>query len=105
MTPKFQIAGGKLSFHVRLTPKSGRDAVEGWEAASDGSRHLKTRVRAVPEDGKANQALVDVLAKALAVPKSAVRIASGATSRLKRIEIVGHNPSLTDEIAARLEAL
>jgi len=88
-----------VSFYVRLTPKGGRDAVEGWEAAADGSRRLKARVRAVPEDGKANTALVALLAETLRVPKSAVRIVSGATARLKRIEIAG------EDIAARLEAL
>lgn len=88
-----------VSFHVRLTPKGGRDAVEGWSAASDGSEHLKARVRAVPEDGKANAALVALLAATLDVPKSAVRIASGATARLKRVEITGDAAAL----AARLE--
>lgn len=90
-----------VSFQVRLTPKGGRDAVEGWQAASDGSEHLKCRVRAVPEDGKANAALIELLAKTLAVPKSAVRIASGATSRLKRVEIAGDSATLV----ARLEGL
>jgi uncharacterized protein (TIGR00251 family) len=105
MGPRVQIAGAALSFHVRLTPKGGRDAVEGWEAASDGNQHVKVRVRAVPEDGKANEALVAVLSKALAVPKSTLRITSGATSRLKRIEIAGQNPTAMADIAARLEVL
>ena len=90
---------GAVSFHVRLTPKGGRDAVEGWEQACDGSEHLKARVRAVPEDGKANTALIALLADTLAVPKSAIRIASGATSRLKRVEVAGDAAKL----AARLE--
>jgi uncharacterized protein YggU (UPF0235/DUF167 family) len=95
------MAAGLISFHVRLTPKGGRDAVEGWEAASDGSEHLKARVRAVPEDGKANAALIELLAKTLAVPQSNVRIASGATARLKRVEIAGDSIAL----AVRLEGL
>ncbi len=90
---------GAVTFHVRLTPKGGRDAVEGWSEAADGSVHLKARVRAVPEDGKANTALVALLAATLDVPKSAVRIVSGATARLKRVEIVGDAVAL----AARLE--
>lgn len=94
-----------VSFYVRLTPKGGRDAVEGWDAASDGSQHLKARVRAVPEDGKANQALVELLAKTLAVPKSSVTIAAGATARLKRIEIAESKISGPADLAARLEAL
>ena len=90
---------GGVSFQVRLTPKGGRDAVEGWQQASDGSEHLKARVRAVPEDGKANAALIALLASELAIPKSAIRIAAGATSRLKRVEITGDAAALT----ARLE--
>lgn len=93
-------AGG-VSFHVRLTPKGGRDAVEGWEPGAEGSEHLKARVRAVPEDGKANAALIALLASTLAIPKSAIRIAAGATSRLKRVEIAGDTAAL----AARLEVL
>lgn len=75
--------------------------MEGWETASDGSEHLKCRVRAVPEDGKANDALIALLAKALPVAKSAIAIVSGATARLKRIEIAGDPAGLT----ARLEGL
>jgi uncharacterized protein len=98
---RVQALAGGVSFHVRLTPKGGRDAVEGWESASDSSEHLKCRVRAVPEDGKANTALIALLAKTLAVPKSTIRIASGATARLKRIEIAGDGAATT----ARLERL
>ncbi len=102
MAGRISIGGNGLSFHVRLTPKGGRDAVEGWAAASGGSEHLKARVRAVPEDGKANAALLSLLAKTLAIPKSSLRLASGATSRLKRIEVTGQNLA---PIAALLEAL
>ena len=91
----------RVDFHVRLTPKGGRDAVEGWGEASDGSVHLKARVRAAPEDGKANAALIGLLAASLDVPKSAIRIASGATARLKRVEIAGDGARL----AARLRGL
>lgn len=93
------VARDHVTIHVRLTPKGGRDAVEGWAEAADGSVHLKVRVRAVPEDGKANDALVALLAAKLDVPKSAVRIASGAAARLKRVEIAGDGRAL----AARLE--
>jgi len=99
--PRYSLAPGRVSFQVRLTPKGGRDAVEGWAESADGTVHLKARVRAVPENGKANMALVELLAGTLAVPKSAVRIASGATGRLKRVEIAGDAKIL----AARLEGL
>ena len=75
-----------VRFAVRLTPKGGRDRVEGWAIDSGGRRYLKARVSAPPEDGKANEALVCLLAKALNVGKSKVRIVSGTTSRMKTIE-------------------
>ncbi|HTX50851.1 MAG TPA: DUF167 domain-containing protein [Caulobacteraceae bacterium] len=74
---------------VRLTPKGGRDAVEGWTRGVHGERQLKARVSAPPTDGAANAALVRLIAKALGCPRSAVRIASGAQSRVKRLEIEG----------------
>jgi len=101
MPPAYRSTGQGISFQVRLTPKGGRDAVEGWAQSADGSSHLKARVRAVPEDGKANAALIALLAASLDVPKSTVRIASGATARLKRVEIAGDGRLL----AARLEGL
>jgi uncharacterized protein (TIGR00251 family) len=76
-----------IRFAVRLTPKGGRDSVEGWTVESDGKRTLKARVSAPPEDGKANQALIRLLAKTLNIGKSKVRIVSGAASRLKIIEV------------------
>jgi uncharacterized protein (TIGR00251 family) len=90
-----------LVLSVRLTPRGGRDAIEGWAKAADGSRHLKARVSAPPEDGKANDSLIRLLAKFFSVPKSSLRIVSGATSRLKRVEIAGENAALT----ARLNEL
>lgn len=87
LTPPFR-------FSVRLTPKGGRDAIDGWQNVSSDAKYLKARVRAVPEDGKANAALVALLAKAFAVPKSAVRIVSGATARMKIVEIEGDSETL-----------
>jgi uncharacterized protein (TIGR00251 family) len=98
MAERLRVSGGAIVFHVRLTPKGGRDAVEGWETASDGSAHLKARVRAVPEDGKANAALIALLADTFDLSKSAIQIVAGATSRLKRVQITGDLA-----LAARLE--
>lgn len=84
---------------VRLTPRGGRDRIDGWDRDGEGRPYLKARVSAPPEDGKANAALVVLLAKALVVPKSAVTIASGQTARLKQVEIDGLE---TDEAVRRL---
>jgi uncharacterized protein (TIGR00251 family) len=77
-----------LRLTVRLTPKGGRDAVDGW-SERDGERILKVRVAAPPEDGKANAALIALLAKTLAVSKSAIHLVSGATGRRKILAIDG----------------
>lgn len=76
----------KISFSVRLTPKGGRDAIEGWTDGPDGKRYLKARVSAPPFDDQANEALIRLIAKALGVGKTRVRIVSGGTSRMKVIE-------------------
>ena len=90
---------GAVVFHLRLTPRGGRDRVEGWTTGADGKEHLKARVSVPPEDGKANAALILLLAKTLGVPKSSVRSAAGETSRQKTIAIKSDSPALR----ARLE--
>lgn len=72
----------KIAVHV--TPKSGRDEIAGWRGGE-----LQVRVTAPPEDGKANAAVCKVLAKALGVPKSAVRVTRGESSRHKQVVIDG----------------
>lgn len=91
---------GSFRFALKLTPKGGRDRLDGWSEDSAGRPFLKARVSAVPEDGKANAALVALLAKALNVPKSAVTIVSGTTARQKQIAVTGD----ADALAARLAA-
>ena len=88
-----------MRLRVRLTPKGGRDAIEGWWTDGAGRSALKARVAAPPEDGKANTALIGLLARTLAVRKSDVRIASGATSRLKTVEVDGDQTLLAARLA------
>lgn len=83
------LRGDDVLLPVRLTPKSSRDAIEGIEHLSDGRRVLKARVRAVPEGGKANEALIKLIAKALSVPASAVKLEAGAASRIKTLRVTG----------------
>lgn len=87
-------SGDSLDIFVRLTPKSSRDGVEGPETASDSRVHLKARVRAVPEDGKANKALVKLMAATLDVPARSVSIVSGETARLKTVRVSGNLPEI-----------
>jgi uncharacterized protein (TIGR00251 family) len=86
---------------VRLTPKSSRDEILGIETFG-GVSVLKVRVRALPEEGRANDALVKLIAKWLGVPPSTVSVAQGGKSRLKQVRIEGDAETLTARIAARL---
>jgi uncharacterized protein (TIGR00251 family) len=69
---------------VRLTPRSTRDEIAGWR---DGT--LLVRVTAPPTEGRANAALERLLAKALGLPRTAVRVASGQQSRNKTVVAEG----------------
>lgn len=86
---------------MRLTPKGGRDAIDGIEQLADGRSALKVRVRAAPHEGEANAALVRLLAKSLGVPLRQVSIAAGATVRLKRVRVAGAPAAL----ASAMESL
>ena len=77
---------------VRVTPRGGRDAVEGWTTDAQGRPLLKVRVAAAAADGAANAAVIDLLAKALGRPKSALSLVRGASARLKQLEIEGLDP-------------
>lgn len=72
----------RLTVHV--TPRSARDAVDGWRGEA-----LCVRVTAPPEDGKANAAVEKAIASGLRVPKSSVRVVRGHTARTKQVEVDG----------------
>jgi uncharacterized protein (TIGR00251 family) len=89
-----------LLLAVRLTPKGGRDEVNGIETLSDGRAVLKARVRALPEDGAANAALVKLIANVVGIAASRVTVQSGHTSRLKVLKIEGDGADIAAMIAA-----
>lgn len=74
---------------LRVTPNAGRDVIEGFEFLADGTEVLRIRVSAVPDKGKANAAVIALLAKALGLPKSSMTLVSGETARLKTVRIDG----------------
>ena len=74
---------------VRVTPRGGRDGVDGWIRDDAGRLLLKVRVAAPAAEGQANASVIAVLAKALGRPKSAFTLLSGQTARVKRIEVEG----------------
>jgi uncharacterized protein YggU (UPF0235/DUF167 family) len=85
----------------RLTPKAARDALDGVGAMSDGSQVLLARVRAPPEDGRANKALCDLIAGALGMTSSAVSLARGGKSRVKQIAVRDDSETLIARLAAQ----
>jgi uncharacterized protein len=100
MSAPFRIRDNGIDLFVRLTPKSSVDRLEGVETAADGRSHLKARVRAVPENGAANQALERLAAKTLGVPVSAVSVVAGGTARLKTLRVAGDPEALSRSIEA-----
>jgi uncharacterized protein YggU (UPF0235/DUF167 family) len=87
-----------LDIFVRLTPKSSTDAIEGVQTAADGAVYLAVRVRAVPEKGAANAALEKLLADWLDVPKRAVSVVAGSTSRLKTVRLTGDTAEIVKSV-------
>ncbi|WP_027053127.1 DUF167 family protein [Mesorhizobium erdmanii] len=100
MSAPFRVRENGIELFVRLTPKSSSDRLEGVETSADGRSHLKARVRAVPENGAANQALEKLVARMLGVPASAVSVVAGGTARLKTLRVVGEPEMLTKSIEA-----
>ncbi|HEV3485733.1 MAG TPA: DUF167 domain-containing protein [Vicinamibacterales bacterium] len=85
------------ALQVRVIPRAGRTAIAGRRGDA-----LLIRLAAAPVDGAANEALVDLLSDALAVPRRNISIAAGQRSRDKRIEIDGLDP---DTLERRLSAI
>lgn len=78
-----------VQVQVRLTPKASANRIQGTAPSDDGGTVLKAAVTVVPEGGKANAALLKLLAKTWKLPKTSLSIASGATSRRKVVHIAG----------------
>ena len=72
---------------IKLTPKASRNDIQGWALDADGKAVLKCSVTTVPEKGKANQALIELLAKKLKIAKSSIALIKGDTDRHKILEI------------------
>src|SRR3954468_7869331 len=92
-----------ISVALRVTPRGGRDEIDGIETLANGRSVVKIRVRAVAEGGEANRAVTELLAKALGVPKRSVRVLSGITSRHKQIAVDG-DPAKLGETLRKLTA-
>ena len=99
--PPWRIEAGGLLLVIRLTPRGGRDAIDGVAQLSDGRSVLKARVRAAASEGEANAALVKLIARTLGVAVRDVSLVAGASARLKQLRVSGAGAAL----AATLEKI
>lgn len=90
---------GIIQISVRLTPQSSSNKIEDIYTDASGSEWLKVRITAVPENNKANIALVKLLAKHLSIPKSGISIISGHTNRNKRLDLGKSTPELLAKLS------
>lgn len=95
---------GGIRLRVHVTPRGGRDAVEGIGADPGAEPHLKLRVAAAPVDGDANDVVEKLVAKWLGVPRTGVEVVDGETTRLKTLMIDGDPVQLLHRCQARLGA-
>ena len=100
MSAAWEAAKDGLTLRLRVTPNASADRIEGIETRDDGGDVIRIRVRAVPDRGKANAAVIALLAKTLGVPRSDCEVVAGTTARLKTVRISGDPGGLV----ARLEA-
>lgn len=101
MTSAFELRPDGVRLHLRVTPNAGLDRIDGMEMRDDGATVLRVRVKAVPDKGKANAAVIVLLAKALGVPKSAIALVAGDTARQKTLHVTG-NPEVLAAALAKL---
>ena len=92
-------APGGVRLSLRLTPKASRNKIDGVVLEADGQALLKVAVTTVPEDGKANAALIALLSKSWKVAKSRITITAGATDRRKTLFIEGDAEELRRRLA------
>ena len=100
----FRACPGGVRVRLKVTPKAKREQIGGLLDEPDGSRALKVAVTAAPEDGKANAAVIALLAREWGVAKSAISVVSGATDRRKLVEIRGPSPELQAKLQGWLAA-
>src|SRR5689334_18574855 len=102
--PPWRVVADGIALAVRLTPRGGRDAIDGIERLADGRPVLKARVRATASDGEANAALVRLVAKSLKVAPRQVSLVAGETARIKRLKVAGAGPALAAALEGMLAA-
>lgn len=96
----WRIDGADLLLSVRLTPRSSADRIAGLWRDADDRAWLSASVTAPPDKGRANEALIALLARTLGLARAKISLVSGESSRLKRVRIHGDDPQVRERIDA-----
>jgi uncharacterized protein (TIGR00251 family) len=103
----FEAVADGLRVALRVTPKASRNAVTGTadavDAKGEGKRVLKLAVTAVPENGKANEAVIKLLSKAWKLPKTSLTVVAGATDRNKILHVAGDPAALLARLSPLID--
>ena len=86
---------GHITFSIKVQPRAKKNAINGTVGDA-----LKVSLTAPPVDGKANQAVIEFFSGIFKIPRSSITIASGETSRIKTIRIVGVSKSTVEQALA-----
>ena len=98
----FSAAPRGLRVALRVQPGASRAQIDGPVALDDGHVVLRVRVTAPPEGGRANAAVIKLLAKAWKLPKSALGLARGQAARRKSLRVAGEPAALVPRLEAWL---
>jgi len=99
------VAGDRLRVSIRLSPRSRSDRLVAVAASADGGHVLKATVAAPAEAGRANEALLQLLARAWHVPRRDLSIIGGLTSRSKIVRVAGDPQRLVEQLAPEIAGL
>ena len=96
--PLFRAATDGVRMALRVRPGAGGNGIDGVAVNAEGLPVLKLHVSAPPEGGKANAAIIKILAKAWKVPKGSIEISAGARGRNKTVFVAGDSSALMDRL-------
>jgi uncharacterized protein (TIGR00251 family) len=98
----FRAVADGVRVRLKVAPRSKREQIGGLVDEPDGGQALKVAVTAAPENGKANEAVIALLAREWGVAKSAIWVVTGATDRRKLMEIRGPSQELLAKLRSWL---
>ncbi|MBB5519404.1 DUF167 domain-containing protein [Amphiplicatus metriothermophilus] len=96
----YQAVEGGFLLQARVIPGAAKNETAGLRRGPDGTARLVVRVASPPDKGRANRAVVETLARALGLPKSAVSIRAGEKDRLKTIAIADDSAAVAEQLAS-----